>query len=41
MHALGAQGVPALLVKGQAGHRLLNGNVLYGSFDDLMAELDS
>jgi len=39
MHALGAQGVPALVVKGQDGNRLLNGNVLYGGFDPLLARL--
>jgi len=40
MHALGAQGVPVLVVKGQDGNRLLNGNLLYGSFDALLAQLD-
>jgi putative protein-disulfide isomerase len=39
MHALRAQGVPALVVKGQDGNRLLNGNVLYGSFEPLLAQL--
>lgn len=39
MHALGAQGVPALIVTGQDGNRLLNGQVLYGSIDQLLAQL--
>lgn len=39
MHALGAQGVPALVVTSQDGHRLLNGQVLYGSIDQLLAQL--
>ncbi|TXT39877.1 MAG: hypothetical protein FD135_1812, partial [Comamonadaceae bacterium] len=39
MHALGAQGVPALVLKGQDGNRLLNGNVLYGSFASLLGHL--
>ena len=39
MHALGAQGVPALVVTSQDGNRLLNGQVLYGSIDQLLAQL--
>ena len=39
MHALRAQGVPALVLKGQEGNRLFNGNVLYGSFDTRLAQL--
>lgn len=39
MHALGAQGVPALVVKSQNGNRLLNGSVLYGNFDSLLDAL--
>lgn len=39
MHALRVQGVPALVLKGQDGNRLLNGNVLYGSFDSLLGHL--
>ncbi|MEG0223961.1 MAG: DsbA family protein [Comamonas sp.] len=34
--AFGAQGVPALIVKGS---RLLRGDALYGSFDSLLAEI--
>lgn len=39
MHALRAQGVPALVVKGQNDSRLVNGNVLYGNFDSLLDHL--
>ena len=39
MHALGAQGVPTLVISAQDGNRLVNGNVLYGSFDALLAQV--
>lgn len=39
MHAMGAQGVPALVVTGPDGHRLLNDQVLYGSIEPLLAQL--
>jgi putative protein-disulfide isomerase len=39
MHALGAQGVPTLVVKGQEGNLLLSGNVLYGSVSSLMGHI--
>ena len=39
MQALGAQGVPALVVEDEDGSRLLSGNVLYGSFDGLLGHI--
>ena len=39
MQTLGAQGVPALVVKDDNGSRLLRGNALYGSFDSLLSHI--
>lgn len=39
MQTLGAQGVPALVVKDDNGSRLLRGNALYGSFDSLLSQI--
>jgi len=39
MQAVGAQGVPALVVNGQDGNRLLSGNLLYGSLCSLMGHI--
>jgi putative protein-disulfide isomerase len=39
MQALSAQGVPALVVNGQDGNRLLNGQALYGSLEHLLTQL--
>jgi len=36
MQAFGAQGVPALVVSGDGGSRLLRGDALYGGFDELL-----
>lgn len=36
MQAHGANGVPALIVTNEQGRRLLRGDALYGSFDDLL-----
>jgi len=39
MQTLGAQGVPALVVKDDNGSRLLRGNALYDSFDSLLSQI--
>jgi len=39
MSAVGAQGVPALVVSRSNTHRLLGGGVLYGDFDQLWAQV--
>ena len=39
MQALGANGVPALAVKGPAAYRLLGGSALYGPLETLLAQL--
>jgi len=39
MQALGAQGVPALLVSDDKGSRMLSGNALYGSVDNLLGQI--
>jgi putative protein-disulfide isomerase len=39
MQALGAQGVPGLVVRGASGDRLLSGNSLYGNFDHLLGQI--
>lgn len=40
MQALGAQGVPALVLTTKPGHsQLVRGNALYGSFEHLLAQL--
>ena len=39
MQTLGAQGVPALVVKDDNGSRLLRDNALYGSFDSLLSHI--
>lgn len=39
MQRLGAQGVPALVVHGSAGPRLLAGNALYGSLESLLGHI--
>lgn len=39
MQAHGANGVPALVVTNRTGRRLLRGDALYGSFDDLLKAL--
>lgn len=41
MRALGAQGVPALVVMDGQGSRLLRGDVLYGDFDRLLDQVAS
>jgi len=38
MQSLGAQGVPALVMDQGSGRRLLRGQLLYGSLDELLAE---
>jgi putative protein-disulfide isomerase len=39
MQTLGMQGVPALVVTDDKGSRLLRGDVLYGSFDNLLSQI--
>ena len=39
MQALGAQGVPQLVVTDARGRRLLRGDILYGSFDALLDQI--
>jgi putative protein-disulfide isomerase len=39
MQAFGAQGVPALMVTDGRGRRMLNGNALYGGFDELLSQI--
>lgn len=39
MSAVGAQGVPALVVSRPTGHRLLRGGALYGNFEQLVAQV--
>ena len=39
MQAVGAQGVPALVVSDDKGGRLLSGNALYGGFDKLLSQV--
>ncbi len=39
MRTFGAQGVPALVVTGEQGSRLLRGDALYGSVDSLLAAI--
>lgn len=39
MQTLGMQGVPALIVTDDTGSRLLRGDMLYGSFDNLLSQL--
>ena len=39
MQALGAQGVPTLVVTDDRGRRLLRGEALYGSFDGLLEQI--
>lgn len=39
MHSMGAQGVPALVVHGPQGDRLLAGHALYGDFAALLREI--
>lgn len=39
MQALGAQGVPQLVVTDAGGRRLLRGDILYGSFDALLSQI--
>ena len=39
MQTLGMQGVPALVVTNDKGRRLLRGDVLYGSFDNLLSQM--
>lgn len=39
MQNFGAQGVPALVVSDDKGSRLLNGNALYGRFDNLLSQI--
>jgi len=41
MQTLGAQGVPALLVSNDKGGRLLSGNALYGSVDNLLGQISA
>ena len=41
MQQLGAQGVPALVLVGDQGRRLVRGNALYGSLDSLLAQLQA
>lgn len=41
MQALGARGVPALIVTDGQGNRLLRGDVLYGDFDSLLNRIGS
>lgn len=41
MATLGAQGVPALVVKRAGRQRLLRGDVLYGGFEALLAQLQA
>ncbi|MEO6292077.1 MAG: DsbA family protein [Burkholderiaceae bacterium] len=39
MHSLGAQGVPALLIDGAQGQRLVRGQLLYGKLEQLFADV--
>lgn len=39
MQALGAQGVPALVITDGQGKRLLRGEALYGHFDNLLSQI--
>jgi len=39
MQTFGAQGVPALVVSGDRGSRMLSGHALYGSFDSLLSQI--
>ncbi|OYT91202.1 MAG: protein-disulfide isomerase [Burkholderiales bacterium PBB3] len=39
MQTFGAQGVPALVVSGNQGSRLVSGKALYGSFEDLLSQI--
>jgi putative protein-disulfide isomerase len=41
MQSLGVQGVPALVVSGAGGRRLVRGDALYGSFENLLGEIAS
>lgn len=41
MHAMGAQGVPALVVHGAQGNRLLGSHLLYGDFARLLHEISA
>jgi len=41
MSAVGAQGVPALVVSRSSAHRLLRGGALYGDFDQLLAQVQA
>lgn len=41
MQTFGAQGVPALVVSDDKGSRMLSGNALYGSFDNLLGQIEA